>query len=122
METRNLETIQINKVNYRIHYDRSQEVITMKGSIRIHEQEDYREISDLLNLAQNECVGGIIILDLNELEFLNSLGITLISMFIINVRKDDKFKIKIQGSKSIYWQSKSLHNFKQLWDEVSIEY
>ena len=122
METRNLETIQINKVNYRIHYDRIQEIISMKGSIRIHEQEDYREISDLLLLAQKECKKENITLDLTNLEFLNSLGITLISMFIINIRKDDKFKIKILGSKSIYWQSKSLHNFKQLWEEVIIEY
>jgi hypothetical protein len=122
MEPGNIEIIQINKVNYRIHYDRATELITIKGSIRIHDQEDYKEIAELLSLAQNQCKMDSIVINLKELEFLNSLGITLISMFIINVRKDNRFKIKILGSNSIYWQTKSLHNFKSIWDEVIIAF
>ena len=58
-------------------------------------------------------------IDMQNLVFLNSSGISALSLFIIEMRKDEK-PVRIRGNKSITWQTKSLYNSQRLYEEVEI--
>ncbi|NET54260.1 MAG: hypothetical protein F6K09_38340, partial [Merismopedia sp. SIO2A8] len=62
----------------------------------------------------------VITLDLKKLEFLNSSGISMLSKFVINVRKKNASQIQVKGSTSIPWQSKSLKNLKRLMPKLEL--
>jgi hypothetical protein len=93
--------------------------VKMKGTLRLQGREQYRPIFDLLMEAASWREGTLTI-DMRELIFLNSSGISAVSLFIIEMRKIDK-PITIIGSNSITWQSKSLMNFQRLYEQVEIK-
>ncbi len=104
---------------YTVEYIRKKRIITFKGILRLQSKEEYREISDLLAQAANETTGLPLQLDMSELVFLNSSGISSLSMFILKMRKLDK-DILIKGNTFIPWQVKSLKNFQKLYSKVEI--
>ena len=58
-------------------------------------------------------------MDLRDLQFLNSSGISTLSLFIIEMREVGK-NVTITGSKASAWQTKSLSNFRRLYDKVVV--
>ena len=92
--------------------------VAMKGTLRLQGRDQYQPIFDLLMKAAAWREGKLII-DMGELIFLNSSGISAISLFIIEMRKIGK-PIEIVGSNSVTWQSKSLKNFQRLYEQVEI--
>ncbi len=111
----------INKDKYSVEYIKKDRLITFKGILRLQDKDEYREIFELLTQAANETTGLPLQLDMSELVFLNSSGISSLSMFIIKMRKLDK-DISIRGNKSIPWQIKSLSNFQKLYGKVEITF
>lgn len=111
----------INRDKYSVEYIRSERQITFKGILRLQDKDEYREIFELLTRAANETTGLPLRLDMSDLVFLNSSGISSLSMFIIKMRKLDK-DISIKGSESIPWQIKSLQNFQKLYAKVEITF
>ncbi len=106
---------------YTVEYIRKNRKITFKGILRLQSKEEYREISELLSQAANETTGLPLVLDMRELVFLNSSGISAFSMFILKMRKLDK-DILIEGNESVPWQTKSLKNFQKLYSKVEINF
>ena len=59
-------------------------------------------------------------IDIYNLEYLNSSGITSIARLIISARKLDK-PLKLIINNSIPWQKRSLASLKNLWEKLSFE-
>ena len=105
--------------NYAVRYDQSTATVFFSGTLRLQGREEYREVSALL--SQSATVSNeFLTLDMQELEFLNSSGISTLSLFIIEMRKSKK-SIRVIGSSAISWQAKSLHNFQRLYSDVVID-
>ncbi len=93
--------------HYRVRFDRERKTVVMSGTLRLQGRDEYREISNLLNESAN--VGNELTIDMRGLQFLNSSGISTLSLFVIEMRKQS-LALKIVGSESISWQAKSLYN------------
>ena len=92
--------------------------IVIKGTLRLQGREQYQPIYKLL-LDSASRADGKLTLDMRGLIFLNSSGISALSLFVIEMRKIEK-PISIVGSSAVTWQSKSLMNFQRLYEQVEI--
>ena len=112
MEVRNDE--------YCVAYDADTVTVTFQGSLRLGGMEEYAPIVDVLNdVAGTD--PEIITLDLKALEFLNSSGISMLSKFVISIRKKKNIGISVKGSQNIPWQGKSLKNLQRLMPSLTLE-
>src|SRR5690349_18861613 len=102
-----LQMSDIRTDDYSVSYDPSSHTVTCKGAFRLSGVAEYAPISQLLNDVLNE-QPPVIVLNLKELQFLNSSGINVLSKFVISVRQKGNTQLVVQGSKSIPWQGKSL--------------
>jgi hypothetical protein len=102
-----------------IIYNESESVIVFEGSMRLPNMQEYSVISDFLKEA-TDASDEHLTMDLKSLEFLNSSGITTLSLFILNCKKAGNPQITVLGNNSISWQQKSISNFKKLWNDVEI--
>ncbi len=113
--------MEIKDLDYHIQFDETTRTVKFVGSIRLQNLPAYEPIKNFLRDVAKLCQGVSLTMDFKELQFVNSSGITTLSMFIIDSRKSASYQIKILGSLNVSWQSKSLSNFKKLWDQVVLE-
>jgi hypothetical protein len=111
---------EISNENYCVDSDSEGNTITFKGSLRLSGMEEYTPIINLLNEVASQTPPSLII-DLKSLEFLNSSGISMLSKFVINIRKESTIQLVIKGSKSVPWQTKSLKNLQRLMPSLTLE-
>ena len=112
--------MEIKTENYNIIYDEASQSIIFDGSLRLNGAEEYTSISELLdNVVKEEPEK--IVLDLRELTFLNSSGISILSKFVINVRKRKNIQMVVFGTQKNPWQSKSLKNLQRLMPSLRLE-
>ena len=104
---------------YSVEFKKKNRQVIFKGTLRLQDKEQYRKIYELLVRAAKETIGFPLEIDMSDLQFLNSSGISSLSLFVIHMRKLDK-EITIIGSESIPWQVKSLKNFQKLYNKVEI--
>jgi len=112
---------QIKGDEYTVEHDLDAHTVNFKGTIRLQTSDDYLPMTQLLQAAHNSAAGGRLNLDFQQLQFLNSSGISTISKFVIGARKQDKLQLTVVGNRDIYWQQKSLGNLQKLWPKVQIE-
>ena len=93
--------------------------ITISGSMRLPSPLSYDQPFSLIKKALDESTT-ILDIDLTDLEYLNSSGITSLARIIIQARKDDK-EMKLIINKTIPWQDKTLSSLKSLWEKLHIE-
>lgn len=92
----------------------------MQGLLRLDGMEKYQSIMDfLLNGVEQ---APTLTIDLRELEFLNSSGISMLSMFVVKVRDRGDVNLIFKGSNKILWQTKSLKNLQRLMPSLILEY
>lgn len=103
-----------------IVYEQEISTILLSGSMRLANMKEYDQVSAFLKETTQD-LSGPLTLDFENLQFLNSSGITTLSLFILWCKKNGQIKLTVKGSKAISWQQKSLSNFKKLWSEVTID-
>ncbi len=103
---------------YAVRVSRDFSKISFSGTLRLQGRQEYERIYRMLRYAAGKS-GESLEIDLRELQFLNSSGISTFSLFIIEMRDLGK-KILITGNRMIAWQSKSLANFRRLYDKVVV--
>ncbi|MCC0177357.1 STAS domain-containing protein [Waterburya agarophytonicola K14] len=112
--------MEIKTENYKVVYDEVSNNIVFDGSLRLNGTAEYASITELLNnVAQQEPEK--IVLDLKELNFLNSSGISILSKFVINIRRRKNIQMVVIGAKKNPWQGKSLKNLQRLMPSLKLE-
>jgi hypothetical protein len=112
--------MQLKGETYNISFDESTGKIDFEGSLRLSGADEYTPIVDLLNDAVEKALPEIK-LDLQNLEFLNSSGISMLSKFVINIRRQNTINLTIVGSASVPWQGKSLKNLQRLMPNLVLQ-
>lgn len=105
---------------YSVRYNPAAASVTIRGVLRLSGIDEYAPILDLLDRAVSECPERFA-LDVRELKFLNSSGITMLSRFAIGLRSKAISHIRVLGSRTIAWQSKSLKNLQRLLPDLELQ-
>lgn len=106
--------------DYSIQHNIDSGTVFLKGSLRLSGMNEYQPIMDLLLDAVEQ--SATFTLNLRELEFLNSSGISMLSMFIVKVRQKETIQMVLQGSDQVLWQTKSLKNLQRLMPTLKLEF
>jgi hypothetical protein len=106
--------------DYSIKYDADTTTINWQGVMRLNGKE-YDPIAELLNEVAT-LKPSKITLNLQELEGLNSSGLTMLGKFIFKLAKKTTIELLIQGSKKMIWQKKSIKNFQRLMPRLQLEW
>lgn len=113
--------MEITGETFKVSHDAANNTIILSGSLRLQGVGEYAPVLDLFEqvLAQEPPQ---IILDLQQLEFLNSSGIHVLSKFVISVRQKKTVKMLMRCSDKIPWQKKSLKNVQRLMPTMETEW
>ncbi len=107
--------------DYHVWYNSEDKIIHCQGSLRLAGTEEYAPIVKILDYAIEQGSKNIV-LNLCQLEFLNSSGINVLSKFVIKVRQKETVNITVQGSETIPWQGKSLKNLQRLMPALKLQW
>ncbi len=111
--------VEIKTDDYSIWYEEAASTAYFRGFLRLDGMEEYQPVMDLLLSAVDK--SPTLILNLRELEFLNSSGISMLSMFVVKVRDRGDVQLILQGSNKVLWQTKSLRNLQRLMPSLTLE-
>lgn len=106
--------------DYSIQYDRESVTVSFKGELSLGGPAEYAPIVELLDSVANP-EPPTITLNLKKLEFVNSSGISMLSKFVISVRKKKTIQLLVLGSNDVPWQQKSLKNLEKLLPTLKLE-
>jgi hypothetical protein len=105
--------------SFEVRLEPDNSTVLFKGALRLSGTEDYAPILDMLKETLiNPAVP--IVLDLRELNFLNSSGITMLSRFVIEARDRSGIYVKFLASEAVPWHARSLKNLQRLMPSLSI--
>jgi hypothetical protein len=105
---------------YSVRYEEEIATVIFQGSLRLNGMQEYGPIIQLLDDVIESGVRAIT-LNLQQLDFLNSSGINVLSKFVIKVRQKKNIQLTIKASKTIPWQGKSLKNLQRLLPSLTLE-
>jgi hypothetical protein len=109
----------INGESFEVRLEEENFTVFFKGALRLSGMEDYAPILEMLKGTLTNPVAPIV-LDLRELDFLNSSGITMFSRFVIEARDRAGVNLQFIASESIPWQARSLKNLQRLMPSLEI--
>jgi hypothetical protein len=113
--------MEIKTDDYRIWYDPETATVYFQGLLRESGIADYKPIEQLLNEVMIQKLPTLI-MNLHELEFLNSSGMSVLSRFVIGVRKQKGMQLVVKGTQGIPWQGRSLGNWQRLMPALTLEW
>jgi len=109
----------MNGQSYSIRTSEDYTTVVLEGTLRLQGREQYGTVNDTLMQAAEKSAGTLVI-DMRGLTFLNSSGISTLSLFIIEMRRRRR-PVRILGTKDVAWQARSLHNLQRLYEGVDIQ-
>ena len=101
-----------------VRFSPETKTVSFSGALRLANVKAYESVGKLLSEAAAQV--DVLTLDFKELKFLNSSGITALSLFVVASRKAGRPKLRLLGAKANAWQQKSLANFQLLWREMTL--
>ncbi len=110
--------------DFTVYFEASEQTVVLMGSLRLNATPEYEPISQLMTQALEKLVREnkpTLNLDVRDLKFLNSSGINLLYQFVLKVRKQSGIGLKVLGSSSNAWQSKSLSNMTKFMPTLVLE-
>jgi hypothetical protein len=124
----------INGDSFQIWREDCTSTVFFKGALRLSGSEDYAPILNLLKetLLYSTTIDSTMtasttpdsttptVLDLRELEFLNSSGITMLSRFVIEARDHAGADVRFLASEAVPWHARSLKNLQRLMPSLNI--
>lgn len=94
--------------------------VNFEGELALAGPKEYQPIKDLLNnLVDKE--PNTIALNLRALIFCNSSAISMLSKFVLGLRKKTEIQLVVFGSTDVAWQLKSLKNLQRLLPTLKLE-
>ena len=111
--------MEIKTDSYSVYYEQDSGTVFFQGVLRLNGIGEYQPIMDLLLRAIEE--GSMLRINLQKLEFLNSSGISMLSMFVVKVRSRTELSLAMEGSNQVLWQTKSLKNLQRLMPNLKLE-
>ena len=106
--------------DYVVEYDADSTTVKFRGELALGGPKEYAPINDLFAQAINQ-KPDVITVDLRELAFLNSSGISMLSKFVLGLRKQKSIQLVILGSDDMPWQGKSLKNLQKFLPSLKLE-
>ena len=106
---------------YEISYDEKKDTIYFKGSLREWDPVEYNKIRKFMLDVHDLDIDNLH-LNMLDLDFLNSSGISMLCKFIFEIKRQDKVRLNILGNKDFLWQKKSFWNLKKLWDSIELDF
>lgn len=105
---------------YSVQYDQETVTIEFQGKLALSGAKDYGPIHDLLYDVVADAPAQMTI-DLRKLSFLNSSGISMLSKFVLGLRKQQDVQLVVVGSNQMPWQGKSLKNLQKFLPNLKLE-
>ncbi len=93
------------------------ELARLAGIMRLSSPADYEDRFEPMRKALNHAPSYTI--DVSQVRFLNSSGITSLSRLVLLARAQDKDLVVI-GSESVQWHAKTLHLLKRLYARLEV--
>ncbi len=106
--------------DYVVEYDSDSTTVKFRGELALGGPKEYAPINDLFAQAIDQNPD-VITVDLRELAFLNSSGISMLSKFVLGLRKQKSIQLVILGSDDMPWQGKSLKNLQKFLPSLKLE-
>jgi anti-anti-sigma factor len=106
--------------DYTVQVEPDTATVHFQGELSLSGPTEYAPIANLLNEVV-ETGPNTMTLDLRKLGFLNSSGISMLSKFVLSVRKKKGVQLVVLGSNDMPWQGKSLKNLEKLLPGLKLE-
>jgi hypothetical protein len=100
--------------------DEPSTTVNFQGELSLGGPSEYEPIATLLNTVA-ETNPATMTLNLKNLGFLNSSGISMLSKFVLSLRKKKGIQLIVLGSNDMPWQGKSLKNLEKLLPGLTLE-
>ena len=111
---------EIKDKDYTVEYDSDSHTVNFTGLLTLGGAKEYSPIADLLNKITTHQPEEMT-LNLRKLEFINSSGISMLSKFVLGLRKHRKIQLVVLGSNEMPWQAKSLKNLQKFLPSLKLE-
>ncbi|MGC9526505.1 MAG: slr1659 superfamily regulator [Limnospira sp.] len=105
--------------DYIVRYDPQTMTVTFDGELSLGSSAEYEPIKKLLE-AVVASEPETMTLDVKKVSFLNSAGISMLSKFVIALRKHEGTQLIVVGTEAMPWQVKSLKNLKKFLPSLQL--
>ena len=115
-----MATQEVKGEDYIVQFDPDSVSVYFQGELSLGGPTEYAPITNLLNkVAESE--PNRMTIDLRNLVFVNSSGISMLSKFVLSMRKKTAVQLVVLGSNDMPWQGKSLKNLEKLLPGLKLE-
>ncbi len=107
----------VSNEDYSLQWDAGR--ATVIGIMRLASPDSYEQVFAGIRSSISAAEAGFVV-DISEVRFMNSSGITALSRLVLLARKHGH-PLLIIGSKSISWQTKTLSSLQRLYGKLNVD-